>query len=555
MFAVNLNEDNEFGDPDIVLLETVGAAQAPDWHADEEMVAAIEQQFISIQYLYEDMVKEGGMNKQFAMEAHRLLPEMAEKYPLGYFTSQTTATLYKPALEELHAGIWALIGAAGLAIAAMIWKFVRWIIKKWNGESGSDISIGSDEGKPSDAEINKGIEEATKAAEQKVVKQEQVGEELKVAEAANKEAVKKVEESGVVKQIAEAAAKENKGDNAHVQSFEDAAFMLTDRHMGGKYDHLVNQTDNAWYDILHEGRWTKLMLSIGPVLSATEAQLMQRVQTFESIFSVTQTQGDPVRHKNAMDLIEEAKKPLTMAGTNYHSLEQLARSLDRPEGLMAFNAGKEKLKPVVASESIERLINSSSYKSLLRSRVKFIQKLTMFNKAQIKLSEISNKWNAQHPGQGVGVGVPKDISHAMAPVLSQLKRDLLFMMQINTAVEHFLDKVDSLNMTLTEWWSNTWTAIEHYAMKNHEQGKTETKVEMPLEVQKAKGIMTLLRRAMGKVPASDLGGGLAKSAKDLMAKAVSAGASKPAGQVEHPKGAVAPGMGNRQIPTKEWQKQ
>jgi hypothetical protein len=60
---------------------------------------------------------------------------------------------------------------------------------------------------------------------------------------------------------------------------------------------------------------------------------------------------------------------------------------------------------------------------------------------------------------------------------------------------------------------------------------------------------------MGKVPASDLGGGLAKSAKDLMAKAVQAGAAKSAGQVEHPKNAVAPGMGNRQIPTKDWQKQ
>lgn len=547
MFAMHIGGD-EFEDPEIVLLETVGAAQAPDWETEQKMVAAIEQEFLNLKYLTDDLIAEGGMNKHFAMEAHRLIPGMADKYPLGYFTEQTTATLYRPALEELHAGVWALIGAAGVAIAAMIWKFVRWIIRKWKGESGSSSFSSSDSGRPSDQEIDSGIKEATQAAEGKVHQTEEVAKELRETTHATKEAVRAVEQSGVMKVVEHKVSEEG---GATVGSFEDAAFLLTERHMKGKFDPLINLSRHAWFDILHNGRWSKLMLSLGPILSSIEQQLVQRVQVFESIFSVTQTQGDPIRHKNALDLIEKAKETIKLPGTNYHSLEQLARSLDRPEGMMAFNAGKEKLNPIRASEELESLFNSSSYKSLLQSRVHFVEKLAMFHKAQVKLSEISNKWNASHPGQGVGVGVPKDVSHAMAPAITQLKRDLTYMMQINTAIEQFLDEVDSLNNTLATWWSNIWTAIQHYA-DHGKKDKDAPPVEMPAEVQKAQGMLQMLRRAMGKVPASDLGGGFASKVKDLAHKAISAGAAPKAGQIEHPKDAVAP-AGARQIPKDQWQ--
>jgi len=569
MFAVNLNGDDEFDHPDVVLIETVGAAQAPDWHPDEEMVAALEAQFLDLQYLLQDMFKEGGMNQQLAMEAHRVLPEMAEKYPLGYFTKQTTATLYKPALEELHAGVWALIGAASLAIAAIIWKFVRWVVRKWKGEpagAGAGGSSSSD-GRPSDSEIDREIKEATTAAEQKIEQNDAAVEQMRELESVQKEAVSKVEDElrKVRTSTKDEIAKE-KGDltSEDLTSFESASETLVERHAPGRFTHLIDQSRNAWFDIVQDGRWTKLMLSLAPVLSSIEQQLVQRVQTFESIFSVTQTQGDPVRHKTAMDIIASVKEPIKLPG-EYQDLHQLSRMLDKPDHLMAFNAGKKKLEPVVAGEKLAALMASSQYKALLEVRVRFIEKLGMLHKQQIKLGEISNRWNAAHPGQGIGMGVPQDISEAMAPAITLLKRELVYMMLVNTAIETFLDEIDRFNLTLANWWSVAWRAFEHYAA-NTKVPEGAPKIEMPVEVQKAQGILTLLRRAMGKVPASDLGQSLAHlpgHAKNAAAsaahklsqaagKAVQAGAAKPAGQVAEPKGASGP-AGNRQIPTNQWQ--
>lgn len=553
MFAVNLNQDDDFEHPDVVLIETVGAGVAPDWHADEEMVTALEAQFLDLQYLLQDIGKEGGMNQQLAMEAHRVMPELAEKYPLGYFTKHTSVTLYKPALEELHAGVWALIGAASLAIAALIWKFVRWVVRKWKGEPSGGGGGGSDGGRPSDSEIDKEIKEATTAAEQKIEQNDAAVEQLRELEPVQKEAVAKVEDE--LRKVRVSAKDQMTKDSDSLSSedltsFEAASETLVERHAPGRFTHLIGQTRNAWFDIVQDGRWTKLMLSLAPVLSSIEQQLVQRVQTFESIFSVTQTQGDPVRHKTAMDLIASVKEPIKIAG-EYQDLHQLSRLLDKPEHLMAFNAGKKKLEPVVAGEKIAALMASSQYKALLEVRVRFIEKLGLLHKQQIKLGEISNRWNASHPGQGIGVGVPQDISEAMAPAITLLKREIVYMMLVNTAIETFLDEVDRFNMTLANWWSTTWKAFEHYAA-NTKVPEGAPKIEMPVEVQKAQSILTLLRRAMGKVPASDLGQNLAQHAKNVAHKFVQAGAAKPAGHVAEPAGASGP-AGNRQIPTKQWQ--
>ena len=559
MFPVNLNGDDEFGDHDVVLIETTGAGQAPEWEGEMDMVAALEAQFLDLQYLLQDMHSTKGMNQQLAMEAHRLIPEMAEKYPLGYFTKTTTGTLYKPALEELHAGVWALIGAAALAISAMIYKFVRWVIKKWNGtDVGSD-----DEGRPSDAEINSAIKTATEAAEKKVEQNNEVVEQLDhlsptLHEATEQIAVEVKKQHSATKPVApeKAASSDEPMTSQSFDSFEDVAFMLHERHnTGSQFKALQDLSDNSFYDILEEGRWSKLMMSLSPIISSIEQQIVQRVQVLESIFSVTQTEGDPVRHKNAMNLIAQVKEPIKLPGTEYHDLQALARALDKPQNLMSFNAGKERFNPVKSTDRLRQIMGSSSYKSLLQVRVKFIEKLATLNAQQVKLGEIANKWNAPHPGQGVGVGVPEDISHAMGPVLSNLRREVTYLMMVNTEVERYVDAVERLNATVANWWSSTFTLIGHYASQT-KVPEGAPKIEMPVSVQKAQGILQILRRSMGKLPGSDLGKNLKGAVSKVAAKATQAmanAAPAQAGHVHHPEGAVAPGFGARNIPEKAWQ--
>lgn len=613
MYAANLNQDDEFAAHEIVLFESTGVGEPPPSFAeDEDYAISLEAALVDLGYLADDMIKAGGMNQQFAMEAHRLMPDMAQKYPLGYFSKTTTGTLYQPALEELHVGIWALIGAATAGIAMLIWKFVRWVIKKWKGED-----VGGGDGRPSDSEISEGVSKAVQVAEEKVHQNDAVVEELKELKPELDDAVSNLDKmihqaSPQLKaqlvngrQNVEDAAKSDTLTSEHVGSFEEVAEILMTRHdTRGRFKALREYSNNAWFDIVEGGRWSTLMLSLGPILSSLEAQIVQRVQTFESIFSVTQTQGDPVRYKNAQHLIEQVKQPIKLPGTNYNDLQQLARSLDNPAGLMTFNAAKKKFNPVEAVDKVTALMAGSNYKALLNARVKSIEKLALLNAQQMKLSEIANKWNAPHPGQGVGVGVPKEISRELGGAIAQLQRDTTYLMQVNVAVDAFVTEVSSLSLEVSDWWSAIFTLLGHHAA-NTKVPEGQPKIEMPASTHKAMGIISGLRKAMGKVPASEIGyhisnslskvkGAVTGAAKSAASKvsgaadtavnaagqaathaanaasnaaghaanavsklghaAVNAGAAPQSGSVNHPKNAVAPGMGARQIPTKDWQK-
>jgi hypothetical protein len=97
-----------------------------DISANIGTITALENRIADLLYLADDIQNASGMNQSFAMEAEKLLPGFG-KVPLGYYTLDTSATRYKVSLEEISKGIWALIAAAAAALAAVVYKFIKWL--------------------------------------------------------------------------------------------------------------------------------------------------------------------------------------------------------------------------------------------------------------------------------------------------------------------------------------------------------------------------------------------------------------------------------------------
>jgi hypothetical protein len=127
------SSDTEDFNPDFELVpqivETIGTGMAPEIEEDLEAFVALEARIEDLVLLRETIIEQCGMSQTFAMEAKRLLPEFDQGVPLGFYTSEPSATRFGVALEELSSGIWALIAAGIAACIAAIIKFFKWLGK------------------------------------------------------------------------------------------------------------------------------------------------------------------------------------------------------------------------------------------------------------------------------------------------------------------------------------------------------------------------------------------------------------------------------------------
>jgi hypothetical protein len=124
----NLNGEEDGNGPEFYLPFNFGASFL-DIEENIGNITSLENRITDLFYLADDIQNASGMNQSFAMEAEKLLPGFGG-VPIGYYTVDTSATRYKVAVEELSAGIWALIAAAITAVAAMIYKFIKYVFGK-----------------------------------------------------------------------------------------------------------------------------------------------------------------------------------------------------------------------------------------------------------------------------------------------------------------------------------------------------------------------------------------------------------------------------------------
>lgn len=93
----------------------------------EKGILTLESQLDKLLGLANKIEAANGMSKSFALEALEVLPTFADNLPAAFYTAEPSIAQHHAALEEISAGIWALIIAAGVALIAMVAKFVGWL--------------------------------------------------------------------------------------------------------------------------------------------------------------------------------------------------------------------------------------------------------------------------------------------------------------------------------------------------------------------------------------------------------------------------------------------
>jgi hypothetical protein len=242
--GVELDHEEIFVDP------TPG--EVPELAADVELLVSLESRLHDLDYLRQDIERTHGMTQSFAMEAERLLPGVTG-VPLGYFTKTPTATRYQLSLEGLSKGLWALIAAAAVAVAAAIVKFYQWL-----------------SGNATTKDPAKAAEQAKDKAQENEKKAEENVETLK-------DLPKRAEKARLIYDAGDMYPKTDKSDKpiyATVDSFVHA-FLLEDERFGRVKRFM--QMDNAVFrDILTEGPYTQAFRQVAGRLLEISSVMAER---------------------------------------------------------------------------------------------------------------------------------------------------------------------------------------------------------------------------------------------------------------------------------------
>lgn len=480
MFQVNLNAGDPDAPEEFAFIETVGTGQPPLPTYDEEyeLVEALESQFIDLQFLFDDIHKSGGMSQQLAMEARKLIPEFSDKYPVGYFTKEPTKTLLRPALEEIHHGIWALIGAAAVAIMAAIWKFVKWLRRDKDADAGPN-------GAPASPE-------QVKAAVASVTEDTSERKEASSASAkAQGELAHKAEEAGRELQH----AKKEEGSSDIPNSWDEMTDAFIERGKG-KHEHFkqfLRMQTPEHYDIIKHGRWTETMLSLGPIVSTVELVLTQRARVLEDIVSTDLQAGDPVRFKHVDEMLDRVGASVKTPGIKFANLQELADSLRDEKRMMSHNVANERMKMIPASDSLKRLMAGTDYQRLLDCRVKFVEQLAKLHAIQYKIHELSEKSQA-HVGQGIGQGIPRELAAKFGQANRALSKDVIALMSVQGHIEGFIRHVESVNTMLLSCYEMLFVSVKPYL------AETESGQGAPKAADEALEIVANIKKKKGFLP-------------------------------------------------------
>lgn len=262
--SLNAFADQYGMDEDEIILtqifkEPIIPGEVPEIRDDIAVVAQTVSALEDLQYLYEDVRKEGGMSRTFAMEAQRLIPDFDGKRSLNFYTEVPTATRYKASLEGIGFGIFAAITAAVGVVLGLLYKLIRWILNR--GDK-------SDKGKA----VNP--QQAAKEVKEEVKEQQAEIKQVQEAMAVNVKdfnELNRIANDGVQLYII------GKGIVTYTDLEE--MFMVGISEMGAKKEILgfVHNPDAISYDIMVEGEYVQSMRSLVDGLKQLEGFVNARM--------------------------------------------------------------------------------------------------------------------------------------------------------------------------------------------------------------------------------------------------------------------------------------
>lgn len=498
MFATTLMGDD--GVEETVLYESTGAGQdIPGFDTEQEMVIGLESELKEFYYLFDDMKTVGGMNQQLALEMHRLIPESAQKYPVGYFTKQATATLYRPALEELHEGVWALIGAAALAITVMIWKFVRWVTGKSSDELPEPKASGSG---PSDSQLSGAIKDAESAANKRNnVIDEIAGEQKNIANMAPGLEAAAVQVVGDARKNDEQEGRRaandatgGDGKKGGSVSIEEVTDMILDLNKHKHLYDLVYQKNNAYYDIMVDGPWSKLILALGPATMALEQAIGTQMEALKQIMDNPRLfNSDQANAAGMKRHIEQLNRGFTFSNEHFHNLDELQAAVGGAKSKMAVNTANHRIIMTHASRKMDAFINSKPFLDLKFMSAHAAAGLERVARVRSELDNLM-RINRPRPDQGANGTLPVEVSRELSKSIHTLIMACGVFVQAIAQVEYFIEMVLRFIADQSLYWQSMTNAVELFNKRSPHP------VEFPKEFEEGRKTIGFLKGLFSKLP-------------------------------------------------------
>lgn len=226
----------------------------------QQELLSLENRIHDLLYLHHDIAATGGMSKDFAMEAQKLLPGFGG-VPLGYYTNTPTITRYRTSMEEIGKGVWALIIAGVVAVIALITKLVMWLSGK----------------KSSSSDARAGAPLAREALQSRRENVKQAVQLLHEAEAA-------VRQSDSAFARLNLSLTNDEGVSKVCTSFDQAIeHLLVDQERYARTLKLLRDPQPIWMDILTHGSYAHAMWSLRDVVKPLGQVFHARISALKDV--------------------------------------------------------------------------------------------------------------------------------------------------------------------------------------------------------------------------------------------------------------------------------
>lgn len=405
----SLNAGYELDDD--VEVETPMPAFPDEVTATVAELVALEARMTDLTYLQQSLTSSGGMSREFAMEAQRLIPDFNQHVPLGFYTDSPTATQYKPALEEVSVGLWAMIAAAAAAILAAIVKIYKYL----SGKSKSD--------------------------DPKQALKEQAAS-LQAAPQVMEKAAKAIDSADNLVARANVTLKTSDGREYKPKSLHELVMhVLKDTERYERAKKFLEVSDPFFNDIINEGPYTKAVTAVMYRLGEIDQQLSHKIAALKNImrkdlYSVSSATSLQVRSTSTMlskpvtvnyngsdvKLMEIASQITAIRTQVYHTESNGQIQFDKLFHAMA-SAYRKQAVPRALQELSENLANLAAFEKTMNDVQAFTHDLS---------------------ADGSPGGFSQDSAEALRQAVFGISSDVAGYVQITGIVKHYASHLEHL---------------------------------------------------------------------------------------------------------------
>jgi hypothetical protein len=331
------------------IFEEVIPGEVPEMKEDLVVVAQETARIEDLEYVLADLKNLGGMNQAIAQEAMRLDPNFDGGRKLGWYTKQTTATRYKPALESVWSTIKAVFKDLIQKLREMLRRFALWVVgsrdPKENLMAKSNDQI---------------VQEVNTAAKQQEYRSDEIQEDLR--------------ELGTLARMVQAEVtkgvdlKDQHGETQHVSDFDKlVAHYLYDTEATDEVKQFMEGRNPIFHDIIEGGSWTMFTEDLVSLMVSALSVMNQKTQALQEVMQnkSSAATADQIVTQRTLEILSKpltlnwqgAMKTLEQVADNYNHV-YMEVSQGEPQTHLSFEQVFTRMADALAQGPTKKLISS-----------------------------------------------------------------------------------------------------------------------------------------------------------------------------------------------------